>query len=48
MPVPYVDVTPTASIKVIMNSTNLTIQTGSDRHDYSAYVTIQYTKPTTP
>jgi hypothetical protein len=48
MPVPYVDVTPTASIKVIMNSTNLIIQTGSDRHDYTAYVTIQYTKPTTP
>ena len=48
MPIPYVDIVPTASIKVIMDSTNLTIQTGSDRHDYSANVTITYTKPTTP
>ena len=48
-PIPYVaEDNKTTDIRLVVNPTKIVIACGTDRSGLSAYVTIQYTKPTTP
>ena len=47
LPLPYVGPVAEDGVRLVMSTTNIIIKVGSNRSDYSGYVTVRYTKPTT-